>query len=105
MSTTRTRAKRKLVPERVIKEVLHRTELGVTLNAAVKIVMPEMSNVAAIRLVQKYLEYQQCKKEDNEILAERIYDSLFPSWVEDEQPEYATYIGVFPYGHWSIYEH
>ena len=99
----RTSAKRKLIPEGQLLQVKHRIELGVPLNAAVKILVPEMSNVAAIKLVKFHDVMEDALISEDFVLYDTIYNSLFPYWVkeEQEQPDSAQYIGQFPYGYWD----
>ena len=97
----RTSAKRKLVPESILLEVRYRVDLGVPLNSAVKILMSNMSNVAAIKLVKWHEEMEEALAKEDYVLFETIKASLFPEWIEEEQPDDACYIGQFPYGYWE----
>ena len=62
-----------------------------------------MSNVAAIKLVKFHDEMQSALAQEDFLLYDTIYDSLFPIWVQksEEQPDEATYVGQFPYGYWE----
>jgi len=57
--------------------------------------------VAAIKLVRYYQEMEHALDRDDILLASTIRDSLFPSWLEQGQPDDATYFGNFPAGYWS----
>ena len=98
---TRTSAKRKLISESDILAIKHRVSLGVPLNSAVKILHPDMSNVATIKLVKWHTEMEEALKNEDYTLYDSIHRSLFPPWVKDEQPDNACYIGQFPYGYWE----
>ena len=99
----RTSAKRKLISEESIINIKCRVELGVPLNSAVKILHPDMSNVATIKLVRWYEEMEQALDCEDLVLYRAIYESLFPAWVkaDEPQPDEACYVGQFPYGHWE----
>lgn len=97
----RTSAKRKLILEADIIEVKHRVHLGVPLNAAVTLLIPELSNVAAIKLVNWHTEMGEALLEDDFVLYDSMYNSLFPAWLPEYQPDDACYVGQFPYGYWD----
>lgn len=100
----KSKAKRKLVTENEILNVLWRVENGVTLNTAVKIQFPDINPVSSIKLIKWYQELTEALDNDNIDLASTIRDSLFPSWIVDGEPQpyNATYIGRFPYGYWEL---
>jgi hypothetical protein len=102
----RTSAKRKLIAEADILQIKYRVELGVPLNTAVRMLCPEMSNVAAIKLVKYHDEMEKALAEEDFLLYNTINDSLFPEWVKnhEEQPDNVRYIGQFPYGYWELTE-
>ena len=102
----RTRAVRKLASESDILLVKYRIFLGVPLNAAVRLILPNMSNVSAIKLVRWHTEMEEALKQDDYVLHDVISRSLFPSWAQDDlaQPTLACYIGQFPYGFWEYAE-
>jgi len=97
----RTSATRKLIPEADILLINHRVKLGVPLNAAVGILVPDLSNVAAIKLVVWYKEMTDALAEEDFVLYDSMHNSLFPSWLPNEQPDSACYFGQFPYGYWE----
>ena len=97
----RTSAKRKLIPEVDILLIKYRVDLGVPLNTAVKILVPDLSNVAAIKLVNWHAEMEEALIEEDWVLHDCINNSLFPAWLPNEQPDEACYIGQFPYGYWE----
>ncbi len=97
----RTSATRKLIPESDILLINHRVKLGVPLNAAVGILVPDLSNVAAIKLVVWYKEMTDALAEEDFVLYDSMHNSLFPSWLPNEQPDSACYFGQFPYGYWE----
>ena len=103
---TRTSAKRKLICEVDLLAIKHRLDLGVTLNLAVRLIVPEISNVAAIKLCNWYTEMQLALDKDDYVLHDSMRNSLFPYWLPDKscqnQPDNATYVGQFPYGYWEI---
>jgi len=99
----RTSAKRKLIPEADILLIKYRVELGVPLNTAVKILVPDLSNVAVIKLVQWHKEMEDALIDDDFVLHDTINNSLFPPWLPELQPDEACYIGQFPYGYWEPY--
>ena len=98
---TRTSAKRKLVSESNILLIKNRVTLGVPLNVAVKIIIPDISNVAVIKLVNWYNEMEAALEEEDFFLFDTMHKSMFPSWVKEEQPDDACYVGPFPYGYWE----
>ena len=98
----RTSAKRKLIPEADILLIKQRVELGVPLNAAVKILVPDISNVAVIKLVNWHTEMEEALVDDDFVLYDSISNSLFPPWLPAPQPDEACYVGQFPYGYWEI---
>ena len=99
----RTSAKRKLLAETDILLIQYRIDMGVSLNSAVKILHPEMSNVAVIKLFKWYKEMERALDREDFILHDCIHSSLFPTWVKHDevQPDDACYIGQFPYGYWE----
>lgn len=97
----KTSAKRKLVPENLLLEIQYRVSLGVPLNTAVKLILPEMSNVTALKLVKWYKESEDAFDDQDLVLFETIRASLFPPWAGQEQPDDAVYHGQFPYGYWE----
>lgn len=97
----RTSAKRKLIPESDIIQVKQRVELGVPLNTAVRMLIPGLSNVAAIKLVNWHTEMEQALEEDDFFQYDIIKSSLFPPWLPNPQPDDVTYVGHFPYGYWE----
>ena len=97
----RTCAKRKLVLEADILLIKYRVELGVPLNTAVKILIPDLSNVAAIKLVNWHTEMEEALTEEDFVLHDTIHNSLFPYWLPEYQPDEACYVGQFPYGYWE----
>lgn len=97
----RTSAKRKLIPESDILLIKYRVGLGVPLNTAVKIIVPDMSNVAVIKLVNWHKEMEEALVVDDFLLHDTIKNSMFPPWLPDEQPDMAVYNGQFPYGYWE----
>ncbi len=98
----RTSAKRKLILEADILMIKYRVDLGVPLNTAVKILVPDLSNVAVIKLVNWHIEMEESLAEEDFVLYNCIHNSLFPCWLPNEQPNEACYIGQFPYGYWEI---
>ncbi len=98
----RTSAKRKLILEADILLIKYRVGLGVPLNAAVKILVPDLSNVAVIKLVNWHAEGELALIDEDFVLYDTIHNSLFPCWLPDEQPDEACYVGQFPYGYWDI---
>lgn len=98
----RTSAKRKLIPEADILLIKHRVELGVPLNTAVKMLVPDLSNVAAIKLVNWHTEMEHALFDEDYVLHDAIHNSLFPSWLPQSQPDEACYVGQFPYGYWEM---
>jgi hypothetical protein len=102
----KTKAKRKLIREADILEIKQRVELGVPLNTAVKLLVPDISNVAVIKLVNWHTEMQEALEEEDYVLHDCMHNSLFPSWLPEPQPDNACYVGQFPYGYWeNINEH
>lgn len=100
----RTSAKRKLIPEADILQIKHRVKLGVPLNTAVRLLVPDMSNVAAIKLVNWHTEMEDALSDDDFVLYDMMNKSLFPSWLPNPQPDEACYVGQFPYGYWELQE-
>ncbi len=97
----KTSAKRKLILEADILLIKYRVDLGVPLNTAVKILVPDLSNVAAIKLVGWHIEMEEALIEEDFVLHDTIHNSLFPSWLPEPQPDEACYVGQFPYGYWE----
>ena len=97
----RTSAKRKLILEADILMIKYRVELGVPLNTAVKILVPDLSNVAVIKLVNWHVEMEEALIEEDFVLYDMMHNSLFPAWLPNEQPCKACYVGQFPYGYWE----
>ena len=60
-----------------------------------------MSNVAAIKLVNWHTEMGEALLEDDFVLYDSMYNSLFPAWLPEPQPDDACYVGEFPYGYWD----
>lgn len=98
----RTSAKRTLIPETDILLVKDRVKLGVPLNTAVKILVPNLSNVTVIKLVHWHKEMEDALIDEDFVLHDTIHNSLFPSWLPEPQPSNACYVGQFPYGYWEI---
>ncbi len=98
----RTSAKRKLIPEASILLIEYRVGLGVPLNTAVKILVPDLSNVAVIKLVNWHKEMEEALIEEDFVLHDAMHNSLFPYWLPNEQPYKACYVGQFPYGYWEM---
>ena len=98
----RTSAKRKLIQEADIIEVKYRVLLGVPLNTAVTMLIQDMSNVAAIKLVNWHTEMTEALLDDDFVLYDSMYNSLFPAWLPEPQPNNACYVGEFPYGYWEM---
>lgn len=101
-----TRAKRKLVSEADILTVKYRIELGVLPHTACRLLLPGMSGVAAMKLVRWHTEMEEALANEDFVLFDCIYQSLFPIWVQqgEEQPSEQAYFGQFPYGHWGEFE-
>lgn len=97
----RTSAKRKLIPEADIILIKQRVELGVPLNTAVKMLVPDLSNVATIKLVGWHTEMEEALLEEDFVLHDSIHNSLFPLWLPNPQPDNVVYVGQFPYGYWE----
>ena len=95
----RTSAKRKLIPEADILLIKQRVDLGVPLNTAVRLLVPDISNVAVIKLVNWHTEMLEALQEEDFVLHDSISNSLFPSWLPEPQPDIACYVGQFPYGY------
>lgn len=98
----KTSATRKLLLEAEIIILKQRVELGVPLNRACKLLHPEISNVVVIRLVNWHTELQECLAIEDFEKYDYIHNSLYPSWLPEEQPDEACYNGEFPYGYWEI---
>ncbi len=98
----KTKAKRKLIVESDILLIRHRVEFGVPLNVAVRIIVPNISNVAVIKLYNWHEEMEEALSIEDFFLYDTIFNSMFPSWVPNEQPDSACYVGQFPYGYWEI---
>jgi len=97
----RTSAKRKLILEADILLIKYRVDLGVPLNTAVKILVPDLSNVAVIKLVNWHKEMEEALLEDDFVLHDTIKNSMFPHWLPGYQPDNVCYVGQFPYGYWE----
>ena len=67
-----------------------------------KAIAPDMSNVAAIKLYNWYKEMEEALNDDDFFLHDTMHNSMFPSWIPEEQPDKACYAGQFPYGYWEI---
>lgn len=98
----KTSATRKLLLESDIIILKQRVSLGVPLNTACRLLHPDISNVVVIRLVNWHTELEKCLEKEDYELYDTIHNSLFPSWLPNEQPSEACYNGEFPYGYWSI---
>ena len=97
----RTSAKRKLIPEADILLINYRVDLGVPLNTAVTLLVPDLSNVAAIKLVNWYAEMEEALTLEDFVLHDAMHNSMFPAWLPEPQPDEACYVGQFPYGYWD----
>jgi len=96
-----TKAKRSLLPEKEILQLKWRLELGVKLSTALRILEIDGAPGVYTKLVAHHTEMESALVQEDEMLFNTIRDSLFPVWVEQDQPDNATYNGYFPYGHWS----
>lgn len=91
-----TRAKRKLVPQKLLAEIVELTTLGVPLTHSIKRVLGEadVSRPVIAKLVKYY-------NMDNE----EVRMSIFPPWLNEtepvqENPDDWYYKGFFPFGRW-----
>jgi len=97
---SRTCAKRKLLSEANLLQIKQRVDLGVPLNTAVRMLAPNISNVAAIKLYNWYNTLNKALQDEDFELYDSMHKSMFPNW--DDQPDGACYIGQFPFGHWEV---
>lgn len=100
MEMKATRAKRSLLPEKQLLQLKWRLEVGVKLTTALRIEGIEGTPSVYAKLLS-YHDEMEARLMDDEVLSNAIRESLFPPWVDEEQPDNAVYNGYFPYGYWS----
>lgn len=95
---------RRLIPEKLLKELYELHEVGVPTSKLVKrlehITHPVLSNLLAV--------YSEYVNETDKERKETIYFSLFPAWLDIKRIEVQAcppswrYVGLFPLGTWSM---
>ena len=98
----RTTQKRILLLESEILVLKDRIKMGVTLNKAVRLLVPHSNYVTIGKLLKWHTEMEEALSQEDFVLHETIRNSLFPYWVVNRaQPYSAVYYGNYPYGFWS----
>ena len=96
-----TKAKRSLLPEKKLLHLKWRLEIGVKLNTALRLLEIDGAPNVYTKLVAHHNEMESALIDEDEVLFDTIRDSLFPHWIDQDQPDNAKYNGYFPYGYWS----
>lgn len=93
---------RKLINERVLRDCLYLSDLGVPVSKISRDNNLDISLPALIKLIYYYKT-----AEESVINARYIKASLFPPWLDNDnddaqsQPDAFKYLGAFPFGEWK----
>jgi hypothetical protein len=99
----KTKAKRKLVSESVLKEVISREHLGVPLTKIIDQLGLDISRPSLRKLITYYSNLHRITENTYGGGPLNVRSSLFPVWLQEdvqEQPDNFTYVGMFPWGMW-----
>lgn len=105
MNNYTTSAKRKLLAQDVMNEVVKLRELGVPLNTIIRNKELQISRPLLKQLLQHYQTLLAMQAVDG-TMVETYVDSLFPEWLDitnnqpQQQPDGWSYSGMFPLGEW-----
>jgi hypothetical protein len=102
--------KRKLIPEELLQTLAMASVQGVPRARLIRDHNLDLTTPTLRELINNYLQMKALighNKRANRLLGQKLYQSLFPSWLEpslhavQSEPDNWAYSGAFPFGSWT----